>query len=128
MSSLITVIGRGHGGTRAMSHTLSASGVFMGEPLNPSGDLLPPQEMYEACRVMARFVEWQGGLQWDFRVLHTMPIPDEFTGLIERYLVAVLTSPAEQRGWKIRDDAGLSVDCAALSSVQVYLLGAQPAR
>jgi hypothetical protein len=48
---LITVIGRGHGGTRAMSHTLSASGVDMGAPLNESGDLLPPDDMYEACRV-----------------------------------------------------------------------------
>ncbi len=39
----VTVIGRGHSGTRAMSHTLSASGVFMGSPLNESGDLLPPE-------------------------------------------------------------------------------------
>ncbi len=31
--NLVTVIGRGHSGTRAMSHTLSASGVFMGSPL-----------------------------------------------------------------------------------------------
>ena len=57
--SLITVIGRGHSGTRAMSHTLSASGVFMGAPLNVSGDLLPPQDMYDACRVLARYVEWK---------------------------------------------------------------------
>ena len=39
---MVTVIGRGHGGTRAISHTLSESGVFMGAPLNESGDLLPP--------------------------------------------------------------------------------------
>ena len=37
--SLITIIGRGHGGTRAISHTLMVSNVFMGEPLNRSGDL-----------------------------------------------------------------------------------------
>ena len=54
--TLITIIGRGHSGTRAMSHTLTASGVFMGEPLNRSGDLLPPQDMYDACRVLAPFV------------------------------------------------------------------------
>ena len=41
--SLITIIGRGHGGTRAISHTLMVSNVFMGEPLNRSGDLLPPK-------------------------------------------------------------------------------------
>ena len=55
--ALITIIGRGHSGTRAMSHTLSASGVFMGAPLNVSGDLLPPEEMYDACRVLAPFVQ-----------------------------------------------------------------------
>ena len=48
--SLITIVGRGHGGTRAISHTLMVSNVFMGEPLNRSGDLLPPEAMYDACR------------------------------------------------------------------------------
>ena len=96
--SLITIIGRGHGGTRAMSHTLQASGVYMGHPLNVSGDLLPPKAMYDACRVMARYVQWQGGLQWEFSALHTMPIPQEFTDLIHTYLV-------KQHGEKAMRDA-----------------------
>ena len=75
---LTTIIGRGHSGTRAMLHTLSASGVWMGEPLNVSGDLLPPEAMYEASRLIARHVRWLGGLEWDFSRLHTMPIPPEF--------------------------------------------------
>lgn len=99
--TLITIIGRGHGGTRAMSHTLQASGVYMGHPLNVSGDLLPPGDMYEACRVLARYVAWQGGLQWDFSALHTMPIPQEFIDLIHRYLTNVLHAPAPHKGWKI---------------------------
>jgi len=98
---MVTVIGRGHSGTRAMSHTLSASGVFMGSPLNVSGDLLPPEAMYEACRVMAKHVVWKGDLAWDFAGLHTLPIPTEFTDLIHRYLVSVRESPAEHKGWKI---------------------------
>jgi len=98
---LITVIGRGHGGTRAMSHTLSASGVYMGQPLNKSGDLLPPGDMYEACRVMARHVVHNGGLSWDFSKLHTMEIDPAFTRLIESYLATVLSSDAASRGWKI---------------------------
>ncbi len=98
---MVTVIGRGHGGTRAMSHTLSQSGVFMGEPLNESGDLLPPQSMYEACRVMARHVKHLGGLKWDFSALHTMPIDPAFTRLIEDYLQSVLRSDAQWKGWKI---------------------------
>jgi hypothetical protein len=99
--SLITIIGRGHGGTRAISHTLIASNVFMGEPLNRSGDLLPPQAMYDACRVLARSVTWQGGLEWDFSALHTMPIPEEFSDLIHDYLKKVLAAKDTHKGWKI---------------------------
>ncbi len=98
---LITVIGRGHSGTRAISHTLSASGVFMGNRLNRSGDLLPPQAMYEACRVMAPHVKWLGDLHWDFSPLHTVPIPERFTELIHGYLASVLAAPAPRKGWKI---------------------------
>ena len=100
-SSLITVIGRGHSGTRAMSHTLYASGVHMGDPINASGDLLPPQDMYDACRLIARHIPWRGELAWDFGPVQTMPIPEAFTALIERYLRSVLASRAPQRGWKI---------------------------
>jgi hypothetical protein len=99
--SLITIIGRGHSATRAMSQTLSASGVFMGNRINRSGDLLPPQPMYDACRVLARYVEWKGDLEWDFSKLHEMPIPDEFTDLIHTYLQSVLAAPAPKKGWKI---------------------------
>lgn len=98
---MITVIGRGHSGTRAMSHALSASGLYMGALLNESGDLIPPHDMYEACRVMARHVEYKGNLQWDFSRLHTMPIDPAFTRLIESFLSSVLRSDAERKGWKI---------------------------
>lgn len=100
-AQLITIIGRGHSGTRAMSHTLSQSGVYMGDTLNKSGDLVPPEQMYEACRVMAKHVVYKGNLKWDFSKLHTMPIDPEFTKLIESYLCSVLQSPAMPKGWKI---------------------------
>jgi len=99
--TLITIIGRGHSGTRAISHTLSVSGVFMGEPLNVSGDLLPPQAMYDACRVLAKHVQWRGGMEWDWSALHEMPIPDEFVQLINTYLTTVNASTSEHKGWKI---------------------------
>ena len=98
---LITIIGRGHSGTRAMSHTLSASGVYMGARLNVSGDLLPPDDMYEACRVFARYVRHLGGLAWDFSAVHSMPIDPAFTRLVESFLSSVLGSGAPQRGWKL---------------------------
>lgn len=99
--TLVTIIGRGHSGTRAISHTLSASGIFMGEPLNGSGDLLPPEAMYEACRVLARSLEWRGGLEWDWSALHSMDIPAEFTDLLRSYLASVQGSTAPDKGWKI---------------------------
>jgi len=98
---MVTVIGRGHSGTRVISHTLYASGVYMGSRLNPSGDLVPAEDFYEACRVMARFVVYQGGLEWDFSQLHTMPIDPAFTRLVESYLASVLKSGAENKGWKL---------------------------
>jgi hypothetical protein len=98
---MVTVIGRGHSGTRAMSHTLSASGVFMGEPLNESGDLIPAESFYEACRVLARHVRHVGGLRWDLSALHTIPIDPEFTRLVNDYLRSVFASPAPHRGWKL---------------------------
>ncbi len=102
---LATIIGRGHSGTRAMSHTLYASGIYMGACLNRSGDLIPPQDMYAACRVLARYVKWKDDLQWDFSQLQTIEIPEEFIGLLHAYLKSVLEehakSPNSLVGWKI---------------------------
>lgn len=98
---LITIIGRGHSGTRAISATLHESGVFMGEPLNNSSDLIPPESMYDACRIFGNYVEYKGGCEWDFsKVLSMEPVP-EFKALIEDYLSTVLSSSAAVKGWKI---------------------------
>ncbi len=98
---MITVIGRGHSGTRAMSHTLYASGVDMGGTINPSGDLVPAHDLYEACALMARHVVHHGSLNWDFSALHTMPIDPAFTRLVESYLASVLSSKQPHKGWKL---------------------------
>ena len=99
--SLIIVIGRGHSGTRAISHTLYASGVYMGNLLNRSGDKVPPEDMYEACRVLARHVHWRGDLSWDFSALHDADIDPEFDSLIDRYLADILRDASQHKGWKI---------------------------
>lgn len=96
-----TVIGRGHSGTRAIAHTLYASGVYMGERLNPSGDKVPEKTMYEACRVFSRYVKWNGGVSWDFSALHSGRIDPEFKRLINTYLEDVLRSERVCKGWKI---------------------------
>lgn len=99
--SLITIIGRGHSGTRAMSHTLSASGVFMGAEINPSGDLIPAEPMYEAARIFARRVHWKGGLEWDFTDVLEGRMDPVFVDLVETYLKDVLACRDEQKGWKL---------------------------
>ncbi len=99
--SLITVIGRGHSGTRAISHTLYASGVYMGNLLNRSGDKMPPQRMYDACRIMAKDVKWNGDLSWDFSDLQTCEIDPEWDRLIESYLEDTIKDKSEHKGWKI---------------------------
>ena len=64
-----------------MSHTLLTSGVYVGNRLNSSGDKLPPEAMYDACRVLAKYVAWNGDLSWDFSKLHTMEIDPDFERL-----------------------------------------------
>jgi hypothetical protein len=98
---LITVIGRGHSGTRAISQTLHASGVFMGSQLNDSGDLMPPENLYDACRVLGRRIRYAGDLEWDFAGLQTDTLPSDFTSLVETYLCSVLQSKNPNRGWKL---------------------------
>ncbi len=98
---IVTVIGRGHSGTRAMSQTLSDSGFFMGAPLNSSWDLVPPEKMYEACRVFGKYVGYNGGVSWDFSNVLSMEPDPAFVRLIEDYLVSVLSSDAVNKGWKI---------------------------
>jgi hypothetical protein len=87
---MITIIGRGHSGTRAISHALTASGYYM----------VPPDDLYEACRVFGKYVTHKGGNQWDFSALHSMPIDPVFEYLVKRYLKHVLASK-EPRGWKL---------------------------
>ena len=98
---IATVIGRGHSGTRSMSHTLTASGFYMGADINPSGDLVPPEKMYEACKVFAKYVEYKGGMEWDFSKVLSMEPDKYFVELIEDYLSSVLASDAPLKGWKI---------------------------
>ncbi len=97
----VTVIGRGHSGTRAISRTLVESGVFMGEPLNASSDLVPPDAMYDACRLMSPFVDWKGGTEWSWKRCHEGAIPTEFTNLLDNYLDSVHRSRNPRKGWKI---------------------------
>lgn len=73
----------------------------MGGTQNASGDLVPPHDMYNACRVFGRYVKWNGGLSWDFSRVHEVEIPNEFVDLLESYLESVLKHRGTLKGWKI---------------------------
>lgn len=98
---LVIVIGRGHSGTRAISRTLAESGVYMGALLNGSYDLVPADELYDACRVLARHVVHRGGTDWDFSRLFAAPVDEEFERLVRSYARSVLEYRDGPRGWKL---------------------------
>ena len=100
----IIVIGRGHSGTRLISFALQESGVFTGEPQNVAGDLLPPQPLYSACRIMGPYVKQTSNYEWDFSELMTREIPLDFLENLELYLNSLFHSDSTYKGWKLPEN------------------------
>jgi hypothetical protein len=100
----VIVIGRGHSGTRLISFALQEAGVYMGEPHNIAGDLLPPQPLYEASRLIGPEVKQIGEYEWDFSRLVDNEIPAAFQENLEIYLQSLLNSEAEYKGWKLPEN------------------------
>lgn len=103
---IATVISRGHSGTRLISHTLSASGFFMGYKQNESGDMLDlrygkPRRMYEACSTIGNFVKCTGKYTWDFSEALSMNPTDFFIKFVNEYLDQILNSNKPNKGWKL---------------------------
>ena len=73
----------------------------MGSPLNKSDDLVPPEGMYEACRVAAKRIKYKGGLEWDWSELFAQAPDPGFEALVKGYLAIVLEKPEPLRGWKL---------------------------
>jgi len=97
----IITIGRAHTGTRIIPDILKASGVYIGEPLNIANDLLPVDDIYAACRIFGKYVDYLGNFEWDFERAYNAEIPQEFIDLLTRYLNPLIASNAEMVGWKI---------------------------
>lgn len=104
---LVTVIARGHSGTRMIAQTLYASGVFMGDTVNAAGDKVPADKLYKACRLFAKHVTWNGGLDWDFSRVARGHVPADFQKLVRAYLADLFElrsphfAPLSLRGWKL---------------------------
>ncbi|MDE0231301.1 MAG: hypothetical protein OXN93_03360, partial [bacterium] len=73
----------------------------MGRTINASGDKVPPHDLYDACRIFAKYVRWTGGTSWDFSEVLGMDLDPEFVEKVETYLGDVLENSAPFRGWKL---------------------------
>jgi len=91
---VIIIIGKGHGGTRAISRTLVESGIYMGN-LNESYDHIPAELAYQACQIIGEHMK----LPWDFSAFPETPSV-EFVKKMECYLAPILNHK-EPRGWKL---------------------------
>ena len=97
---LIIVIGRGSGGTRLISSTLSGSGVYMGS-VNNSGDMVPAEPMYAAVKMAGRLINISGVCTWDFSELLKTPAPTHFKDLVKQYTADIMLSTSDVIGWKL---------------------------
>ena len=98
------IFGRANAGTRLIPSSLSASGVFIGAPLNIASDLLPPEPLYKACKVFGSYVDYKGKNEWDFSRVVDAEIPDNFKKLIEEYLQSLIHSDQEKLAWKLPEN------------------------
>jgi hypothetical protein len=102
-ANCVTIIGRGHSGTRLLSKALTENGVYMGAPINHSHDLIPPNFMYKAMRLAGKYVTYKGNFEWDFSGLINQDPDDVFFYYLRRYLSSVIgyRENALYKGWKI---------------------------
>ncbi len=102
-TKLVTIIGRGHSGTRIPSAVLHDNGIFMGKSVagRVSKDTTPAKPMYETVRYMNKFVKYNGSLQWDISHFLDNPPDRQFETLIRGYLRGILAHNSPIKGWKI---------------------------
>ncbi len=103
---IVAVIGRGHSGTRIISHALSKSGFFMGSKQNISGDTLhprfgKPRDMYSACKLVARHVRYVNDFKWDFSEALSMEPTKQFVVFVTEYLSHMHYTKSINKGWKL---------------------------
>ncbi len=82
----VTLIGRGHSGTRAFVESLLRSGVYMHYDRPKTYDYVGDCAIYEAARIFGSYVDRVGEHEWDFRRAIEAPIPPRFVELVERHL------------------------------------------
>ena len=98
MQTIATVIGRGHGGTRAAASWIQSAGFDLGKT-NESNDRYPFERIYQAGKLAMEQVPQLGPEAWDVAALNTCPIPREWTQLWEEYLHTLGTG--DRVVWKL---------------------------
>lgn len=98
MQTIATVIGRGHGGTRAAASWIQSAGFDLGKT-NDSNDRHPFDRVYQAGRMALESVPQLGPEAWDVAALNTCPIPREWVQLWEEYFQTMGTG--DRVVWKL---------------------------
>jgi len=93
------VIGRGHSGTRVLAQMLYASGVFMGDTINRTGEMVPPDPIWECCRLIGPHIQRIDETNWDFSRVFDVEIPTAFKRHLENYLAPLRGE--DPSGWKL---------------------------
>jgi len=105
LEMLVSIVGRGHSGTRLMAHTLLQSGFYIGRRINGAGDLIPAEEMYEAARIFGNYVDYMGNYYWSWERSKDILPTTEFRLAVEDYLYSVLVFRSRYRGWKLPENS-----------------------
>lgn len=99
---MIIVIGRGHSGTRVIAKVLQESGIFIGNSLNDSLDLIPPESMYEAVRIFSAKVEQETDFHWKFKNAINYTPEAHFFSLVKEFTTEIFDCDNDKfRGFKL---------------------------
>lgn len=100
---MIIVVGRGNSGASLLAHTLSASGVYMGQ-LAPNYDHVPKEglaSIHAAVSLYSPFVEKIGNV-WLFTRANSHETPPyAFTKAVRSYARAIVNHRKSNCGWKL---------------------------
>lgn len=98
--NIVTIIGRGHSGTRMIAGALKNSGFYMGD-VNVSNDKKPYAPIYELSKiVLSQYISISDNYEVDISKMYE-DVPDFAVKKINYYLNDVFSSKNKNKGWKL---------------------------
>jgi len=103
---VIIIVGRAHSGTSMLVHLLQHNGVFMGDPVNDTGDWLGKdgrqgrhlEEFWRACRMFGKLVTYDPSLNtWD--IPRKPEVPEKVVEWVRDYVQPVTMRTDSTASW-----------------------------